>query len=97
MRCAAKTQGEMAMANERRANLFPKENNVREIHIYRADSQPMTRFDIGSIAGDRPRFLKYNKRHQIMCHQCRKMRYAKNLRVQVYYDKIHVFCADGCE
>jgi hypothetical protein len=67
------------------------------IHIYRIRSQPLTRWRIGSDILSRPsRWFHENPRRQCRCHKCYRLRYAKNLSIQVRYDGSYVFCADGC-
>jgi hypothetical protein len=61
------------------------------IHVYTAKWQPFTCFKNwdGSIVlhGDRMLFR---------CHECRDRRWAKNLKVQAFYDMWRIRCADGC-
>jgi len=37
---------------------------------------------------------KYSPRRLMRCRRCDHMRRAGRLRVRVYYDTMHVFCAD---
>jgi len=67
---------------------------VSNVHIYVASSQPATRFkvDVGSV---KPFWVKRAARSLVGCWCCRKRRWAKHVRVQVYYDSIRYWCAPG--
>jgi hypothetical protein len=64
------------------------------IHVYSAPFQPFTHYkdDLGESAFT----VTHNPRELHRCHNCGRGRWAKNLRVQVYYDKILVTCVEGC-
>ena len=62
------------------------------VHIYRAPSQPATRFE---IFFDKRHIFRYAKRHLFPCRKCRKMRWAANLVTQVYYDAQYFWCREG--
>jgi len=63
------------------------------IHIYRADEQPATRFVDRNPP--KPIVFRCHPRKLWWTDCCRRRRWAKYVRVQVYYDAIHRFCADG--
>jgi hypothetical protein len=64
------------------------------LRIYAESSQPMTRFTDPHVPGE-PLVITMDPRRQVFTDCCRKRRWAKNVRVQVYYDCLHRFCADG--
>lgn len=68
------------------------------LHIYTARRQPLTRYvdPILREMGARRFMFRTNPRSQVRCHDCKHLRYARNLRIQVYYDMSRIFCADGC-
>lgn len=66
-----------------------------ELHIYRADDQPATRFKIDVSDAIRPHWVQQRKRKQLPAFCCGKLRYAANLIVHVYYDGIYYFCKKG--
>lgn len=61
-------------------------------HVYAADSQPMTRFTDPEVPGAS---WSFHPRHQIPTDCCGKRRWAKYVRVKVYYDCINRSCAEG--
>jgi hypothetical protein len=66
------------------------------VHIYRARTQPATRFSIESpIPGGRRMVIRIPPRKALYAHCCKRKRIAKNLVVQVYYDDVRASCADG--
>jgi hypothetical protein len=67
------------------------------LHIYTADKQSMTRYDVGHLISEEPHWITCNPRAQYVCHRCWRKRYARNLVIQVYYDHSAVWCAEGCE
>ena len=69
---------------------------MSDIHVYVVPSEPYTRFNIGATIGQ-THWMRCRKRTQARCHICGRRRWAKNLRVQVYYDMVYVFCADPCK
>lgn len=64
------------------------------VHIHTADEQPLVRYH--DPCGMKPRIVRVHPRAQVRCHNCARRRWAKNLRIQVYYDMLRVYCADGC-
>lgn len=68
---------------------------MRAIHIYRAPYQPATRFAI-HLDGQERRWIRCSPRRPVWTDCCRKRRWAKYVRVQVYYDQIARFCKKGC-
>jgi hypothetical protein len=61
-------------------------------HLYVEKGQPLTRFKwygVKRYSG----FAPNDTTHR--CHTCGRRRAAKNLRIQTYYDKDHVFCREG--
>lgn len=63
------------------------------IHIYREEDQPLTRFV--DRHGPKPHWSHNNPRATFLCQNCRKRRWAKYLRIQVYYDCFRISCAEG--
>ena len=65
------------------------------IHIYDAPGQPLTRFNMGLGIDDKPHWTTYPARRTFECHTCGYRRWAANLRIKVFYDHDHIFCAEG--
>jgi len=63
------------------------------IHIYTARCQPATHFLDYCVPG-KPIHFRYSPRHVFRCDECGRLRWAKNLSVQVYYDMIRFFCTE---
>jgi hypothetical protein len=63
------------------------------VHVYVQPGQPMTRFV--DRHGLRPIWFRCKPHRQCWTDCCRKRRWAKYVRVQVYYSHIVRFCADG--
>jgi hypothetical protein len=66
---------------------------VGKVHVYVERSQPATRFVDRN--GPRPTWFRCSARTPWWTDCCDKRRWAKYVRVQVYFDKIHRFCANG--
>jgi len=68
------------------------------LHIFRARSQPATRFqyDMGNGLVFRTR---YRRRRQLWANCCERRRYAANLVAHVYYDGTWFYCRPdkGCK
>lgn len=72
-----------------------------DLHVYRAQDQPATRFvtvlDIGQ--GERRKTVRLWTRHPrnrlLPAFCCRRQRPAKNLTVRVYYDAMMFWCRPG--
>ena len=64
-----------------------------KVHVYVAASQPATRF-VDRHSG-KAFWSRCNPRRLWWCDCCRKRRWAKYVRVQVYYDGIRRWCAPG--
>lgn len=64
---------------------------TRDVHIYRAGFQPFLHFRDAD-----GRMIRRHPRRIVRCHECRDLRWAKNLKVQAYYDGWNIVCADGC-
>lgn len=63
---------------------------MAELHIYTAPWQPFTNFmDHGFRRRYRPMDTRF------YCYECCDRRAAKNLEIQVYYDKVNIRCKDG--
>lgn len=67
---------------------------MTEVHIYRAEREPATRFNAGRPIGQE-HFIEYKPNHLLTCRTCLRRRPAKNLIAQVYYDGTYFFCAKG--
>jgi len=63
------------------------------VHIFTAPSQPATNFVDRTC--DRPIRFRCKSRRLFRTDCCGIRRWAKYVRVQVFYDCIHCFCADG--
>lgn len=63
------------------------------LHIYRAVAQPATRYRVG--LGDETVWLENPKNRAIRAACCGFRRCARNLSVQVYYDKHRFVCVAG--
>lgn len=64
------------------------------VHIYRAASQPATRFLV-DFGDDLRHWFTYRKRSLVWCMCCKRKRWAANAVVQVYYDGNYYFCRKG--
>lgn len=64
------------------------------LHVYKARAQPATRYRV-SLGATRGIVVRHKPRTPIRCFTCRKRRWAANLVVNVYYDGVYYFCADG--
>jgi hypothetical protein len=62
-------------------------------HIFAVASQPATRFVDRN--GPKPMWFRIKPRSHRWAHCCRKPRWAKFLRVQVYYDGVYFWCSPG--
>ena len=63
------------------------------IHVYRASDQKATRYR--ETFGDKTFIVTNPPRRCFPCKKCKRMRYARNLVVHVYYDGTYYFCAPG--
>ena len=63
------------------------------VHIYRSNVQPLTRFRDTNLP--KPMLIKIPGNRLHCCHKCEKLRPAKNLGVQVYYDRYVITCSPG--
>jgi hypothetical protein len=68
------------------------------LHIYRAENQPLTRYRDTVLLGMGYRrcWFRHHPRDQMRCHVCGRRRWAKNLRIQVYYDSSVISCRGEC-
>lgn len=66
---------------------------LRGVHVYVEPGQPATRY-VDRLSG-RARWFRCNPRRLWWTDCCSKKRWAKYVRVCVYYDGIHRFCAKG--
>lgn len=62
------------------------------VHIYTVPSQPLTHYF--DRCTEREMEFRHGDREVFLCHDCGRRRWAKNLRVQVFYDMLHIFCAE---
>jgi hypothetical protein len=68
------------------------------VHVYFETGQPLVRYryDLDLPNGKRKRFwVRIKPRSQWKCHECGARRWAKNLRIHVYYDMSVITCAGG--
>jgi ribosomal protein S14 len=63
------------------------------IHVYSARCQPATHF-VDHFMPRKPLHFRYPARHVFRCDVCGRLRWAKNLSVQVYYDMRRIFCTE---
>lgn len=74
---------------------------MRSIHIYTAPRQPLTRYVDQTLIGmgfsRRKATFRHHPREQVRCHTCQQLRWAKNLTVYTYYDRLHIACREGCK
>jgi hypothetical protein len=71
---------------------------VSTFHIYRVLEQPATRYEDPNLPwrwATIPRWLKFKPREVLRCWSCGARRYAENLVVQVYYDRMVAHCRRG--
>lgn len=70
---------------------------ISNAHMYTTESQPATRFRDLCFADNsgHQQWIRNPRNRLLWTTCCRKRRPAKNLRVKVYTDTIHVFCAGG--
>lgn len=66
------------------------------LHVFTVRGQPLTRYDVGRPIGRRM-IVRNNPRRQFRCENCYKLRHAKNLVIQVYYDCHRIWCREKCE
>jgi hypothetical protein len=66
---------------------------MSDVHIFTAPLQPATRFV--DRTGERPMWFRCKPRRLLRAECCYKDRWAKYVRVQVYWDGIRVWCAPG--
>lgn len=67
---------------------------VSALHIYTRPHQPATRFVDRSMPG-RGHWFRYPGGRLLSASCCGRMRPARNLTVQVYYDSVPFFCRPG--
>lgn len=63
------------------------------IHVYAAKRQPATRYlvDLGRVRT----WIRCPERRPMFARCCKRMRIARNLLVQVYYDGVYASCKPG--
>jgi hypothetical protein len=66
-----------------------------EVHIYTTGFQPATNYRDASNPDHRPIRFRNGRRKLIQCSVCYRMRQARNLVVQVYYDMHRFVCKNG--
>lgn len=64
-----------------------------KIHVYMQKMQPATHFV--DNCGSAPATAGYAPKSLVYCECCSRRRRAENCGVQVYYDCLKIFCADG--
>ena len=69
--------------------------DAASFHIFTARKQPATRFKVQLWQKRTAHWVTFKPGHLFPTICCRKMRAAKNLLVQVYYDKIDYSCKPG--
>ena len=66
-----------------------------KVHIYRADDQPATRFELPAFdVGKKPHVITNKPGRLLQCGSCYRKRRAKNMIAHAYYDGINYFCRD---
>lgn len=68
---------------------------MSKVHIFTAAKQPMTRYRYDM--GFKKVIVRTPPRKQFRCLKCWRMRWAKNLVIQVYYDTHYIWCVEGCK
>jgi hypothetical protein len=63
------------------------------VHLFTAPMQPAMRFENYGGLGT----IEYSTRTVFRCRSCKRRRWAQSLRVQVFYDGICCYCAEGCK
>ncbi len=63
------------------------------IHLYTVPSQPATRFVDRNAP--KPMWFTYKPRFLFWTECCHQLRWAKYVRVQVFYDGLRRWCAPG--
>jgi len=63
------------------------------IHVYTVKGQPATHF-IDRLMPGRVMHFRYSPRKIFRCESCGRLRLAKNLTAQVYYDGTRFFCTE---
>ncbi len=64
------------------------------VHIYRAAYQPATLFKLDMIP-NKPHWIRNKARAPMFTNCCLSWRWAKYVRVQVFYDGIRRYCRPG--
>ena len=67
------------------------------LHVHAAAGQPATRYRV-SLAPDDGLdglWIRNHRRALMRCFRCKRLRWAKNMFVQVYYDGVYQFCKEG--
>lgn len=63
------------------------------VHVFTVGKQQATKYVDCNI--DPPMTFKNNPRRRLRCYDCGRVRWAKNLFVQVYYDCTRFTCSEG--
>lgn len=66
---------------------------INSIHLFTVRGQRATDF-WDKIMPEHTIHFQYSPRHLFRCHECERLRWAKNLSVQVYYDGTRFFCTE---
>jgi hypothetical protein len=66
---------------------------MSSVHLYTAPTQPATCFVDNNI--DPPMTITFTPRQLIYTDCCHKRRWARSVVVQVYWDGLRRWCADG--
>lgn len=64
------------------------------LHIYVAERQPATRYRV-QLTDDDGIWIRNKRRTRMRCFRCKKLRWAGNMFVQVYYDGVYQLCKNG--
>jgi hypothetical protein len=65
------------------------------VHIYRAEPQPATRWELDVFGDGRPPMVvTHAPTKRLWCYACYRRRQAKNLVAHVYYDGTYYFCRE---
>lgn len=65
------------------------------MHLFTAASQPATRFVDRTMTG-RTFWFRFGPQKLFWCKGCGRRRWAKNMRVQVFYDGWRFWCKEVC-
>lgn len=66
---------------------------MADVHVYVAKFQPATRYVV-QLFVDADHVCRNPARRLFRCRRCLRLRWACNMKVQVYYDGVYFWCED---